>query len=76
MKIAPPFACVLLLAGCADFSPVVTSDQVLARQYAGHGVHGVLPGAEAQAITDNYRKNIGTHMPDQSGGVEPVTTQQ
>lgn len=64
MKTAPLFACGLLLAGCADYSPAATSSQVLARQYAARGVHGAMTGAEAQAIADIYRKTIGAHPAD------------
>jgi hypothetical protein len=58
MKTALLIAC-LLLTGCETMPPAATSDQVLARQYAARGAHGVLSGSEAQAISDSYRKTIG-----------------
>lgn len=64
MKIASLAACGMLMAGCVDYGPAVTSDRVLAHQYAARNVHGVLPGAEAQIVADNYRRNIGAHPAD------------
>jgi hypothetical protein len=64
MKTVSLVACGLLLAGCAEYRPAVTSGQVLARQYAAQGMHGAMTGAEAQAIANAYRKSIGTHPAD------------
>ncbi len=56
-------ACGLMLpglAGCAGdaVKPSPTSDQVMTEQYRAQGARSALSGAEAQAITDAYHRDI------------------
>ena len=62
----------LALAGCADgYRPAATSDDALAAQYKSRTPHGVMTGAEGQAIADAYRKSIAAQPappPDMGSG--------
>jgi hypothetical protein len=44
--------------------PAFTADQILAAQYGAGSGHGMMSGEEAAQITDAYRRDIGSPLPN------------